>query len=88
MGIFLRVMVPFMVSGEMAREGEIVEVTESEAKNLLHRGKAALAVENDAPRVEPKVGLSVGATKDEDGEDDPAQVEQPIPTAKPGKAGK
>ncbi|QTI81491.1 hypothetical protein IAI58_19305 (plasmid) [Roseomonas marmotae] len=40
--VLLRVLHPFVVAGEIAAEGEIVEVTFSEAKDLLYRGKAEL----------------------------------------------
>lgn len=35
------------IDGEIIRPGALVEVSESEAKNLLHRGKAVVATEAD-----------------------------------------
>lgn len=37
------------LAGELKRAGEIVEVDEPTAKNLLHRGKAVPASNEDAP---------------------------------------
>lgn len=47
--VFLKVSSAFLVGGQIAKTGEIVEVTEAEAKDLLQRGKATLATANDAP---------------------------------------
>lgn len=46
--IFLKVTSAFLVGGEVAKIGEIVEVTQAEAKDLLARGKAEVATANDA----------------------------------------
>jgi hypothetical protein len=46
-GIFLVITSAIVIEGEIAKVGEIVEVSEREAKNLLHRGKARLATEAD-----------------------------------------
>lgn len=43
--VFLKVSSAFLVGGEIAKAGEVVEVSEAEAKDLLHRGKATLATE-------------------------------------------
>lgn len=50
--IWLKVTSAIVVGGEIAAPGELVEVTESEAKNLLHRGKAELATAEDLPVAE------------------------------------
>jgi hypothetical protein len=63
--VFLKVTSAFLVGGEIARAGEIVEVSLTEAKDLLNRGKAVLANESDAPKVAPRP-LAVGDTKDDD----------------------
>lgn len=41
--VTLKVTSAFLVGGALARPGELVEVTVSEAKDLLARGKAELA---------------------------------------------
>lgn len=64
--VHLKVTSAFWIGGEIAKPGEVVEVTTAEAKDLLQRGKAVLANADDAPKVAPKVGLSVGETKDAD----------------------
>jgi hypothetical protein len=47
--VFLKVSSAFLVGGHIATVGEIVEVSEAEAKDLLQRGKASLATAHDAP---------------------------------------
>jgi hypothetical protein len=37
------------IAGEIIPAGEIIEIPEDNAKNLLHRGKAELATEADEP---------------------------------------
>lgn len=49
--VMLKVTSAFMVGGEVARKGEVVEVTTAEAKDLLHRGKAVLATAADEPKL-------------------------------------
>lgn len=56
--VTLKVTSAFTIGGDIARPGELVEVTVSEAKDLLQRGKAVLAVEADAPRVAKPIGLA------------------------------
>jgi hypothetical protein len=46
-GIFLKLTGAIAVDGVICKAGSIVEVSEAEAKNLLHRGKAVLATEAD-----------------------------------------
>ncbi len=46
--VFLQVSSAFMVGGQIAKAGDIVEVSEGDAKDILHRGKATLATETDA----------------------------------------
>ena len=55
--LLLKVSSAFMVDGLIAKAGEIVEVSESEAKNLLHRGKATLA--NAPTPTEPETTKSI-----------------------------
>lgn len=63
--VFLKVTSAFLVGGKLAAKDNIVEVSISEAKDLLNRGKAVLADANDAPKVAPKP-LAVGDTKEAD----------------------
>lgn len=49
--VMLKVTSAFLVGGEVARKGEVVEVTTAEAKDLLHRGKAVLATAADEPKL-------------------------------------
>jgi hypothetical protein len=86
--VHLKVTSAFLIGGEIAKTGEIVEVTTAEARDLLQRGKAVLADAEDAPKVAPKVGLSVGDTKSEDeGEEKPAG-EETADAEEPAKRGK
>jgi hypothetical protein len=41
--VMLKVTSAIFIGGKMARQGDVVEVTKAEAKDLLHRGKARLA---------------------------------------------
>lgn len=45
--IFLVLTSAIAISGAICRSGQVVEVSELEAKNLLHRGKARLATADD-----------------------------------------
>lgn len=45
--VVLKVVSAIAVAGQVIRPGGLVEVTESEAKNLLHRGKCVVATEDD-----------------------------------------
>jgi hypothetical protein len=44
----------FMLAGDMAVEGDIVEVTNAEARDLLERGKARPATAEDGVQDEPE----------------------------------
>ena len=46
--VTLKVTSAFLVGGKVARTGELVEVTMTEAKDLLARGKATLAIDKPA----------------------------------------
>ena len=41
--VLLKVTSAFFIGGKMARPGDVVEVTTSDARDLLNRGKARLA---------------------------------------------
>ncbi|BAO20606.1 hypothetical protein [Pseudomonas phage PPpW-3] len=45
--IFLKLTSAVAIDGAICRKGSIVEVSEAEAKNFLHRGKAVLATAED-----------------------------------------
>lgn len=49
--VFLKVTSAFLVGGEIAKKGEIVELTPNEARDLLARGKAVPATAGDAPTI-------------------------------------
>lgn len=62
--VFLKITSAVAIDGQIARKDSIVEVTESEARNLLGRGKAVLATEADgAPAAE---SVSPAGTTDGD----------------------
>jgi crotonobetainyl-CoA:carnitine CoA-transferase CaiB-like acyl-CoA transferase len=50
---FLKIVSSVAMNGEIICAGSIVEVDELVAKNLIARGKAELATEDDAPTPEP-----------------------------------
>lgn len=45
--VYLVAVSAFVLAGVMAKPGDVVEVTEDEAVNLLNRGKATLATEDN-----------------------------------------
>lgn len=49
MGVFLKLTSAIVLDGQISKAGDLVEVAEAEAKNLLSRGKAVLAVQDAAP---------------------------------------
>lgn len=52
-GIFLVLTSALVIDGDVAKAGTLVEVSENEAKNFLHRGKARLATAEDgAPQMD------------------------------------
>lgn len=82
--ITIKVTSAFVVRGEIAMPGTLVEVSIDDAKDLLHRGKAELATEADAALVAPRP-LSVGETvADDETEDAPLELTEDAPV-KPGK---
>lgn len=44
---FLKLTSAVAIDGDIVRAGALIEVSEAEAKNLLHRGKAVLATAED-----------------------------------------
>ena len=86
--VTLKVTSAFVIGGAIARAGELVEVTVTEAKSLLARGKAVLATEADAPKV-AKNPLAVGATQQADeGDAAPDGDDDAEPAAETAKAPK
>ncbi len=79
--VFLKVTSAFLVAGEIAKVGEIVEVSHGEAKDLLQRGKAVLATADDAPAVE--AAEETPAPADSDPVDPVAQVDAAETADKP-----
>ena len=87
--VAVKVTSAFMVGGEIARPGEIVEVTNSEAKDLLHRGMAVLATEEDEPAIlEVDVEAEVEAEVKADAVETDAPSEDEAAEATAGKKGK
>lgn len=76
--VFLKVSSAFMVGGHIAKSGEIVEVSEGEAKDLLQRGKATLATAADAPEQPAAEAEQTG----QEAEQDAANAEQPAAEVK------
>jgi hypothetical protein len=75
--VILKVTSAIVVGGEVMRAGDLVEVTRSEAKDLLHRGKAELATEADAPKaVEPESRVEL------------EEIDEPQPSGKRGRRGR
>lgn len=92
--VFLKVSSAFLVGGTIAKTGEIVEVSESEAKDLLQRGKATLATAADAPEQpadeveqagQDSEQQTEGAEQNTDEAEQPAAEEQPAKPAGKGK---
>lgn len=73
--VFLKVTSAFMVGGAMAKAGEIVEVTNAEAKDLLNRGKAVLAVLDPSDQLDDAIEVDAGETQPAETETQPAEAE-------------
>jgi len=66
--VFLVVTSAFVLSGEIAEMGEIVEVTDTEARDFLRRGMARVATADDGiPDDEPEAETDVDDDTDADG---------------------
>lgn len=79
--VFLKVSSAFLVGGHIATVGEIVEVSEAEAKDLLQRGKATLATAHDAPEQEHQEPEQTGDEAEQTGDESEQQGEQAEATA-------
>jgi hypothetical protein len=61
--VFLYVLSEFMLAGDMALIGDVVEVTAAEARDLLARNLARPATEDDQPTIEPPADKPTGKAK-------------------------
>ena len=52
--VFLIVTSAFVLAGDIAKPGELVEVSDSEARDFLRRGMARVATEEDGVPNEPE----------------------------------
>lgn len=75
--VFLKVTSAFMLGGAMAKAGEVVEVTNTEAKDLLSRGKAVLAVLDPADQLDEAVEVPAGEQVPEQAPEQPATEQAP-----------
>ncbi len=82
--VFLKVCSAFMVSGQIAKIGDIVEVSETDAKDLLHRGKAILATAADGTDSEHNSDIPEQEAADAEQPDG----DEPTKPAGKGKKGK
>lgn len=90
--IHLKVTSAFLVDGQIAKIGDVVEVNQTDAKDLLHRGKAVLAVAAAPQDVTlTDEGKNDGSLTDEgtsDGEQPAERAEQPAEQPKTKGKGK
>ena len=69
--VTLKVTSAFLVGGQIAKVGDVVDVNETDAKSLLHRGKAVLHVEyREKPEGDDE---QTGETQQADAETNPAE---------------
>ncbi|MBF9235583.1 hypothetical protein [Microvirga alba] len=86
--IILKVTSAMIVGGQIAKPGEMIEVTHAEAKDMLHRGKAVLATATDAPEpVEKQPEPQPEPAAEQPGEPE-AAAEQPAEAPKRNRKGK
>lgn len=86
--VFLKVSSAFLVGGQLAKAGEIVEVTSTEAKDLLARGKATVATVADAPVEQEQEQHQDEAQQPEGEAAADAPVADEAPAEKPAGKGK
>lgn len=70
--IYLVLTSAIAIDGNICRKGSMIEVSEVEAKNLLHRGKARLATAEDGVEQDELQDVEVGQTgsvDDDEGND-------------------
>lgn len=73
--VYLVVTSAFVLAGDIAKNGELVEVSDSEARDLLRRGLARVATEED--------GLPSAQEQEQAAEREPEQEPEPEPDAEP-----
>lgn len=71
--VFLVLTAAVVIGGEIAKRGSVVEVTNAEARDMLHRKKARIATAED------------GVEVDDQGQAQEAQEVKEKPAAKPRK---
>lgn len=76
------------IAGRIHRAGEVVSVDEEAAKNLLHRGKAELANETNAPAQEAAPAADADADQDANANADDKKTDATAPAAGGKKAKK
>lgn len=89
--VFLKVSSAFLVDGQIAKVGEVVEVNKTEAKDLLHRGKAMLAVLDPADQLDDSIDADANEQAHDHADEHLASEEQPAapaPTKGKGKKAK
>lgn len=64
-GIFLVLLAAVGLDGALCAAGSLVEVTDTEARNLLHRGKARLATAEDMPAQPADEDEAKGPTRED-----------------------
>ncbi len=89
--VFLVVTSAFVLAGDIAKAGEIVEVTDGEARSLLRRGMARVATAEDGipadePEAEPVPEPEPEPEPEQEPESEPEQ--EPEPEAQPEVAPK
>ena len=83
--VTLKVTSAFLVGGKVARTGELVEVTMTEAKDLLARGKATLAVGKPTVAIHYTDEVHVPSAVASDDEAPAAEAEAEEVPAEPAK---
>ncbi len=88
--VFLVVTSAFVLAGDIAKPGEIVEVSDSEARDFLRRGMARVATEADGvPNAEPEPEAEAEAEAEAEPEPEAEQEEeQPAAAEKPAAKSK
>ena len=77
----LKITAAIAIAGEIIHAGEIIEVSQEAAKNLLHRGRAELATEDDNQEVDSSEADPAEVSPTATATDDAAA--KPVRTGKP-----
>ena len=86
--ITLKVTSAFTVGGAIARPGELVDVSNAEAKDLLSRGKATLATTSEAPAKKAEKSEQGNEVAKQNNADVKQESETAAAKPKSGKKGK